>query len=89
MCSFDINKLFINVLFDETINICIKELYNSNLKPSIIPKEVINSMLFMAVKNVELRFKNFIYRQIDGVATGSLLSPVLANIYVGYFESIL
>ena len=50
----------------------------------------------MAVKNVEikfnnliLKFNNFIYRQIDGVAIGSPYGPVLENIFVGYFEFIL
>ena len=61
------------VPLDETINIFIKELYNSNLNPLIIPKEVVKSMLYMAVKNVEFRFNNCIYRPIDGVAFGSPL----------------
>ena len=43
----------------------------------------------MAVKNVEFRFNNCIYKQVDGVAMGSPLGPVLASIFVGYFEFIL
>ena len=41
----------------------------------------------MSVKNVEFRFNNVMYRQTDGVAMGSLLEPVLANIFLGYYES--
>ena len=88
MCSFDIKSLFTNVPIDTTINICINELYNSNLNPPMFPKEVCQSLLYMAVKNVEFRFNNYIYRQVDGVAMSSHLGPVLANIFVGYFESI-
>ena len=88
MCSFDIKRLFTNVLLNETISICIKELYNSNLNPPVIPKELVKSMLYMAVKNIEFRFNNFIYRQIDCVAMWSPLGCILANIFVVYFESI-
>jgi len=86
MCSFDIKSLFTNVPIDRTINIYINELYNSNLNPPMFPKEVCQNLLYMEVKNVEFRFNNYVYRQVDGVA---MVIPVLANIFIGYFESIL
>ena len=43
----------------------------------------------MAANNVEFRFNNYIYRQVDGVAMCSPLGPVLANIFVSYFGFIL
>ena len=58
MCSFDIKSLFTNVPLDETINICVNELYNSNLNPPMFPKEICQSLLYMAAKNVEFRFNN-------------------------------
>ena len=38
-----------------------------------------------ATNSVEFSFNNIMYRQIDGVAMGSPLSPALA--FIGYYES--
>ena len=43
-------------------------------------------LLHSATSTVEFSFDNTIYRQIDGVATGSPLGPALANIFDGYYE---
>lgn len=36
--------------------------------------------------SIEFSFNDIMYKQIDGVAMGSLLGPALANIFVGYHE---
>ena len=41
----------------------------------------------IATSSVEFSFNNCMYRQIDGVAMGSRLGPILANIFVGFYES--
>ena len=41
----------------------------------------------IATLGVEFSFNNQIYKQLDGVAVGSPLGPVLANIFVGFHES--
>ena len=42
-----------------------------------------------ATKSVEFSFNNVTYRHRDGVAMGFPLGPALANIFVGYYESLL
>ena len=44
-------------------------------------------LLIKATTEVEFSFNGVMYRQIDGVAMGSPLGPVLANIFVGHCES--
>ena len=41
----------------------------------------------MVTSGVEVSFNNAMYRQTDGIAMGSPLGPVLANIFVGYNEN--
>ena len=38
-------------------------------------------------KLLKVSFKGKFYNQIDGVAMGSPLAPVLANIFMGFYES--
>ena len=42
-----------------------------------------------ATKSVKFSFNNVVYRQIDGVAMDYSLGFVLANFFVGYYESLL
>ena len=87
MVSFDIKSLFTNVPLDEVLSICLDQLYNSELLPPPFCRAVCKDMLCIATKNVQFSFNNFMYRQIDGVAMGSPLGPILANIFVGFFEN--
>ena len=44
-------------------------------------------MLLKATTEVEFSFDNEMYKQVDGVAMGSPLGPILADIFVGHCES--
>lgn len=87
MCSFDIKSLFTNIPLNEVIEICVEQLYDSEITAPTFPKEVCIDLLKLATTNVEFSFNNTMYRQIDGVAMGSPLGPILANIFVGYHEA--
>ena len=86
MCSFDIKSLFTNVPLVEVLKICIDQLYNSDISPPCFPQDVCYELLKLATTNVEFSFDNTMFRQIDGVAMGSPLGPILANIFVGFHE---
>ena len=52
-----------------------------------LPEEAFRSLMTQVTLGVEFSFNDIMYKQVDGVAMGSPLGPVLANIFVGYCES--
>ena len=90
MCSFDIVSLFTNVPLKEVIDICAQALYRnksiSPVPPSLSEKSF-RELLEKVTSGVEFSFNGVMYRQTDGVAMGSPLGPILANIFVGYYEA--
>ena len=87
MCSFDIKSLFTNIPLEKTIGICLDALYRSDdITPPGVEEKVLRKLLIKCTQEVEFSFNGDMYRQVDGVAMGSPLGPVLANIFVGYCE---
>ena len=88
MCSFDIVSLFTNIPLQETIQICLDTLYRDDaMQRPHMPETLLQKLLKKATTEIEFSFDNKIYRQIDGVAMGSPLGPILANIFVGHCKS--
>ena len=87
MISYDIKGLLIIIPVVKVIEICLKVLYHLDLKHPQMPEFVCKEMLRIAVLGVVFSFDGKMYKQIDGVAMGSPLGPILANISVGYLES--
>jgi hypothetical protein len=85
MASFDVTSLFTNVPVAETIDIIIDEVEKT---PDLcsIPLNVLRELLLVCTSNVQFLFNGIFYRQIDGVAMGSHLGPMFANIFMGHLE---
>ena len=58
------------------------------MQPPPLSKDAFYELMIMATKGVEFSFGKTMFKQVDGVAMGSPLGPVLANIFVGYHETI-
>ena len=86
LVSYDVTSLFTNIPLWETIDIVINLIFNHNPNLNITKKELKKLFLF-ATSQTHFIFNSKFYNQIDGVAMGSPLAPVLANIFMGFYES--
>ena len=86
MASLDVDSLFTNVPLDETIEICVNELFKSSQTVSGFKFQVFEMLSLTTMENVIL-FDQKYYIQIDGVAKGSPLGPTMANIFLCHHEN--
>ena len=86
LVSYDVTSLFTDIPLQETIDIAISLIFNHNPNLNITRKELKKLFLF-ATSKTHFIFSSKFYNQIDGVAMGSPLAPVLANIFMGFHES--
>ncbi|CAF3419973.1 unnamed protein product [Rotaria socialis] len=83
MCSFDVDALYTNVPVKEAIDIVVESMGKSKtIKNTPFNKKQFKKLLELAVCNVPFRFMNEYYIQCDGVAMGSPLGPILADMFM-------
>lgn len=86
LCSFDVSSLFTNIPLQETIEICISELFLLTDTIANFDRNDFRKLLEMATMGCHFLFKGVLFEQVDGVAMGSPLGPSLANVFMCYFE---
>ena len=89
MVSFDVKSHFTSVPLEYTIHIIIKRIFEDHEITTIFTKSEMKKLLTLCTKNVHFSVNNDIYTQIDGVAMGSPLGPVVANIFMVELETTL
>ena len=87
IASFDVKSLFTQIPLDETIDICMQELFKDDDEVYGLNRPQFKELLSLATKECYFLFNNCLYKQIDGVSMGSSLGPSLANIFMCYMES--
>ena len=80
-----ITSLFNNISLQETIDIEISLIFNPNPNLNITKNELKKLFLF-ATSQTHFIFNSKFCNQIDGIAMGSPLAPVLATIFTGFYE---
>ena len=83
--SYDVTSLFTNIPLKETINLAVDLILNSD-KNIKINKKKLTKLFIYCTSQTHFLFKGKFYIQIDGVAMGSPLAPVLANLFMGFNE---
>ena len=87
MVSFDVVSLFTSVPLDYTINLILDKIYKDKLVETKLSRANFKILLEMCTKEMHFSFNNCIYKQVNGVAMGSPLGPVLANIFMVELEN--
>lgn len=80
MVSFDVKSLFIKVPVKETLHIIQKPYV-----PQEFPQHLVE-LARLCLTTTYFTWNGTVYEQKEGAAMGSLLSPVLANIFMEAFE---
>ena len=83
-------SLFTNVPVDETIKILAQRAFKNNrlnktYKINLKRSDLV-ALLNLAVKHQLIQFDGNLYEQVDGVAMGSPLGPLLANTFMCSLE---
>ena len=86
MFSLDVSSLFTNIPLKETIEfLC--EFMEHNAIDVGLPLHDLKVLLYRCTQNVQFKFNNDLYSQIDGVAMGSPLGPLLADVFMAKVEN--
>ena len=86
LVSFDVVSLFTKVPLDFTIELILKKIYEDRVIATKISRHQMKKLLLMCTKEMHFSFNGRIYQQVDGVAMGSPLGPVIANVFMAELE---
>ena len=89
LTSYDVTSLFTLVPIYPALNI-IKDLLEKDEKlndRTVLSVQYIIELLGFCLHNTYFSFQNKFYKQVEGVSMGSLVSPIVANLYMEHFNT--
>ena len=85
MLSLDISLLFTNAPLLETVDYVCDQLVQQQIDIGL-PITTAKQLLLKCTINIQFMFNGQLFRQIDGVAMGSPLGPLLADLFLSKLE---
>ena len=79
------SSLFTNVPLDETIQLLANNWFNTTYDLNLTKMDLVD-LLSAATKGQLFQFNGALYEQTDGVAMGSPLGPLLANVFMSHIK---
>ena len=93
LVSYDVSALFTNVPLQETVHLladmAFKDDWFNETNGLNLSKADLIDLLDAATMNQLFQFNGTLYEQVDGVAMGSPLGPLLANVFMCHIEETL
>ena len=88
LSSYDVSALFTSIPVDPALKVIMDLLEKDpTLKERIVlPMEDITLLLEFCLKNMYFSFQGQFHEQVEGATMGSLVIPIIAYLYVEYFE---
>ena len=89
LVSYDVTALFTSVPTDESITIIHDLLCNDNTlsQRNKLTARNIADLLEICLKTTYFVYKGTFYEQVEGIAMGSPVSPIVANLFMEHFEN--
>ena len=90
LVSFDVKSLFTRVPVDEALGVILTELNkDDDLEDrTMLTLTVVVRLVEISLRSTSFQYNNIYYEQREGTAMGLPLSPVIANLYMEFFEKL-
>ena len=88
LVSYDVRSLFTSTPINQSITICEKKLRQDKLlsERTTMSITTVTQLLRFCLTSTNFQFNGQLYRQLEGVAMGSPVSSVIADIFMADFE---
>ena len=88
MTSLDVKSLFTNILLQETIDLCVENLFKERTHVDNVLKDSFRELLTRTMSESLILFNQKFYKQHDEVAMGFPLGPTIPNFPFCYHEKL-